>query len=190
MRKKLFIFLEIIGIVISFVTTLLLWNIYEFSNRAFVSTLFGSVNYSIWEQMKVIIFSYIFFGLIELIYIKPYFKQYVVAKFIGLYVVLLLYIALRSLYLREFDIKMNLLLGAISIIVGYFISCILTLTEYSLEGLFPTACFMILLLFLLCFTFTAFPQKGELFRDPLTDLYGIIPWYIDVGAIVLNQMYF
>lgn len=190
MKKKLFLFCETGGFITTALATVLLWNVYGLTGENLVGALFGSVNLSIWEQVKPMLLCYMFCGLVELVVSKPYFRQFVVAKFVGLYSVLLSYIGLRSMFMSVFSNNVNIIITIVSLACGYFVSCILTVSHYPLRSLFPTACFMILLLFVLCFSFTAFPPAGMLFADPITNLYGIVPDYIDVGAIILNNMYY
>lgn len=190
MNKNLFKLQEIAGLFFTVLMTCLMWNIYELSDRSLAGALFGSVNHSIWEQAKPLLLCYIFYGLIEITTSKPFFKQFIVAKFVGLYAVLLSYIALRSLFSSCFNDTVNLLLTIFSLFLGFLLSYKLTMSDYPLKNLFPTSCFMILLLFVICFSFTAFPPQGMLFVDPVTNLYGIVPDFIDVGAIVLDKSYF
>lgn len=189
MKKKMFTIQEFAGVFVTILLSWLLWNVYYLLDKGILGVLVGSVNDSIWEKGKAIVFSYIFYGLFELITSKPYFKQFVVAKFAGLYSCLLLYIALRSLFSSVYDEKLNFILALATLVIGFFLSYKLTITDYPLKTWFPTACFMILMLFVLCFSFTAFPPVGMLFQDPVTGLYGIVPDYVDVGAIILNKLY-
>ena len=168
---------------------LLTLNIYEFSDRDIVGILIGAVNDSIWEMGKGLWLSYIFYALFQLITAKPYFKQFIVAKFFGLYTVVLLYIALRSLFSSAFNNTTNMIIAVFSLCAGFWLSYKLTVCDYSLSYLFPTSCFMILLLFVLSFSFTPFPPQGLLFQDPVTGMYGIVPDYVDVGAIILDKLY-
>ncbi len=190
MNKKLFRLQETGGFVATVILTLFLWSVYHLTGRTLPGALFGAVNLSIWEQVKPMLLGYILYGLAEITTSRPFFRQFIVAKFVGLYSILLLYITQRSLLLNEFDGKINILIAVLSLLVGYLLSYKLTVCDYPLSHLYPTACFMILILFILSFTFTAFPPKGLLFIDPVTNLYGIVPDYIDVGAIILNNMYF
>jgi len=189
MKCKMFRNQEFSGIFVTTALTLLLWNVYELSGEGIAVLLVGSVNNSIWEKAKGLVFSYIFYGLFELITSKPYFKQFVVAKFAGLYCGFLLYITLRSSLVTFYNSKTDAMFAFVALITGHFISYKLTLADYPLKTLFPTACFMIMLLFVLCFTFTAFPPVGMIFQDPVTGLYGIVPDYLDVGAIILDKLY-
>ena len=189
MNKKIFRIQEFLGVGVTFLLSLLSWNVHTLTNKSIIGVLVGAVNKSIWEMGKGLWLAYIFYALFELVTSKPYFKQFVVAKFIGLYGIVLSYIALRSLLPSDFNKTTNAVVTVLALMLGFLLSYKLTISDYPLNTLFPTACFMILLLFVLSFSFTAFPPIGMLFQDPVTGLYGIVPDYVDVGAIMLDKLY-
>ena len=57
------------------------------------------------------------------------------------------------------------------------------------EQLFLPCVFMMLLLIAVYCSFTVFPPHMILFEDIQTGMYGIIPEYIDSGAIALDTLY-
>ena len=189
MNKKLFRTEEIVAPFVTFGATILLWNIYKLSGNNLLWALFGSVNFSVWEQLKPIIFTYLFLGLVELISSRPDLRQFTVAKFVGVYSLILSYISIKFLFYTEYNNFYNIFLALPPIFISFFISYKMTKSDYPFHNLFPTACFMLLILFILSLSLTAFPPKTILFMDPATTLYGIIPDYIDVGAILLNDVF-
>lgn len=190
MKNKKLIIYEISGVAVTMLLAVFFLNGYELLNKSIAGILIGAVNDSIWESGKCLWLGYIFYGLFELVTARPYFKQFVVAKFAGLYIVVLSYIALRSLFSPVFSHRTNLIISFMALTLGFFVSYKLTVIDYPLKSLFPTACFMILLLFLISFSFTAFPPQGMLFQDPVTGMYGIVPDYVDVGAIIMDKLFF
>lgn len=187
-KKKVYIF-EIVGVVFSVVATVLLWNLYSLGNKGVVFAMISKVNNSLWEYTKPLLIVYVFYSLLGLAVLKINFRQFVVAKFIGVYLVLLINLSLLSLVDPNQNNILVFLIMVLSFVVGFIVSCNLTLSQIPLNNFFPTACFMLLLLFVIVVSFTAFPPQGKLFCDPHTGLYGIIPDYIDRGAAVLNELY-
>ena len=59
----------------------------------------------------------------------------------------------------------------------------------EIEQLFLPCVFMMLLLIAVYCSFTVFPPHMILFEDIQTGMYGIIPEYIDSGAIALDTLY-
>lgn len=188
MDRKLFKAQELSGIVISSLFVFLLWNLYSFTGGNPIGVLFGSVNGSIWEQLKPMLLCYVAYSGFELFSSKPYFRQFVAAKSLGIYAMLIVYILFRSLCPNPCNIYLNCIFTVVSFAAGYFLSRWVTLLNKPLGELFMPACFMLLLLFVMFFSFTVFPPRIWLFRDYSTGLYGIIPDYIDTGAIVLDSI--
>lgn len=188
MDKRLFKSQELIGILGSLVITLLLWQLYTITNGNPIGIIFGCVNQSIWEQLKALILSYVLLGTFELFTSKPYFRQFVVAKSTGLYCVIAVYIIIRYLSLGAFSIYTNIGAAIVSLALGYTLSYFLTNLHTTLRDLFIPCCFMLLLIFVMFFSFTVFTPQLSIFVDPDTGMYGIIPQYIDTGAMVLDAL--
>jgi hypothetical protein len=178
MRYRLFGVLEIIGAVVCAISVCLLSDLYELTGKNPIGILFGCVNGSIWESLKPLILSYFVFAGLELLSAKPYFRRFTASKAIGLYIVCVLYILFVSLT----PIK-----GTAAVFIcelaGFVISAILM--KKNTERLYCLGCFMLLLVFVCYFSFSANPPRVGLFIDPLTGMYGIIPENIDIGAFRL-----
>lgn len=183
MKKSLFNVLELSGIIFCMAAVSLLRNVYIVLNKSAVGILFGSVNSSVWEQMKPIIICYLLYGIFELMASKPYFRRFVCAKAFGMYTAVLIYVLFSGIVPEEYSAPLTLF----SLAGGFFISKMLTLWDKDISFMFPIACFMLLLIFVMYFSFSAFPPEIDLFRDKESGMYGIIPNYVDVGAGVLTQ---
>lgn len=188
MDRKLFKRQEMLGVFVSLMLTFLMWQIYNLTKGNPLGVIFGSVNNSIWEQLKALIISYVVFGGLELFTSKPYFRQFVVGKAWGLYGVISAYIILRYITISVFNVFVNSFVALVSLIIGYVVSYFVTNFKADLRDLFVPSFFMLVLIFVMFFSFSAFPPKLTLFQDPDTGMYGIIPDYIDTGAIILNYM--
>ena len=72
---------------------------------------------------------------------------------------------------------------------AFALSARLEYGERKIEQLFLPCVFMMLLLIAVYCSFTVFPPHMILFEDIQTGMYGIIPEYIDSGAIALDTLY-
>lgn len=181
MNKKNLLFAEITGTVVVTIGIVFLWNIYELMNGATISVVFGAVNYSVWEKAKCISLCSVFFGVAELMCVKPLFRQYVVAKSLGISFSLLVFIVADSFWGTD-DVS-DFTILCVSVICGFFCSYLITVSGFSLRSFFVPACLLIMLIFMMTFSFTAFVPRLEIFRDPYTGCYGIIPKSFDFGAV-------
>lgn len=186
MNRRLYVNQERIGAVFSLLLAVFLWQIYNLTSGNPIGILFGAVNQSIWEQLKCVILGYVIFGLTELVTSKPYFRQFTVSKAVGLYSAIILYIILRYFLWGIYNTYVNLAITAAALIGGYIVSVIVMGFGERVRDLFTVSCFMLILVFVMYFSFTIFPPHLALFQDPDTSLYGIIPDYIDTGAMVMD----
>lgn len=190
MKKELFLKLEVAGVFVVFICGALLHFVYEWSEGNVCSILFGAVNESVWEHIKIFAMPYAAWSIIELAAASPYFKQFVAAKVIGLYALSIMIIAFFYLY-TAFTGHSILWIDIISVFVwialSFYISYKLTISYKDLRNWFSLAVFMLILYFAMYFGFTAAPPHIELFRDPVTGIYGIPQKGFDAGAVFLND---
>lgn len=186
MKSKLFSVQEIIGILAVTVAAFCMWSLYILTDGLLITVVFCSVNGSIWEQLKPLLLCYFLYGGYELFSSKPYFRRFVVAKAFGVYAVLTVFIAMCHILPYAENIVVKCAVSAVSLAAGFLVSRRVTLMERDLSDLFTVACLMLLLVFVMFVSFTAYPPRLELFRDPETSMFGIIPKYVDVGAIMLR----
>ena len=181
--------LEFAGAVFVFVCGTLLHFLYEWSNKNVVGILFGSVNESVWEHIKIFAFPYLVWGVRELAFSIGYFRQFVVAKVFGLYLQCILIISFYYLYSSIIGYSI-LWLDILSVFVWICFSQLfsfkLTTGQRDVRGLFPFALGLLFLFGAMYFCFTAVPPHIDLFKDPVTGMYGIIPKNIDVGAFFMG----
>ena len=185
MKKKFLIILEITGFFVVTGGVAFLWNIYELSGGSTLGVIFGAVNLSIWEKAKCISICYFLWGLIELLCAQPYFRTFTVAKTMGLAVSLLTFIIPECFF--GFGFFADLLILCSALLCGFIFSYVLAVSGIRLRQFFAPACFLLMLIFMMTFSFTAFAPKLGLFRDPYTGCYGIVSQSFDMGAVSLNS---
>lgn len=191
MDKKL-LKLELCGLLFVITMSIFMQNLYELSNKTLIGVLFGSVNDSIWETCKTLLLPYLMWGMIELLTLRPKFKRFAVSKIASLYLLGLSYLTLCSIY-GIFGFESHMLAEFIAAILctalSYYMSICLYKSEVKLHPFFaPSLCLLLLFIALYC-SFTPFPPSIYIFVDRASGLYGIIPSYIDSGAIVLDAIY-
>lgn len=157
-----------------------------------LGVLISSVNNSIWENTKVFIISYMFWAVIEVLFLKPPFKQFVVSKVIAVYSMGAASLAAScaaGYLLGSCELWVSMALGIVFVCFAQFLSYYLTNAHYTLKAWFVQAVFLLVLLIVMLCCFSVFPPEIQLFQDADTGLYGIIPDNIDVGAFYLDSLY-
>ena len=150
--------LEMGGILFCFLVSVLMKQLYALTDGHLIGVLFGAVNNSVWEQTKTLLLPYLLWGLLELLSVQPSMKRLTAAKTLSLYLLGGLLCG-GGLLLRPCGAAAN--------------------TAFSLAAV--TFCS-------LYFSFTPFPPQLALFRDDETGMFGIIPIYMDKGAVILDAL--
>lgn len=180
---------EKIGAVFTFLAASLLHFVYEWSDGALWSVLFGAVNESVWEHVKIITMPYFVWAVIEFCICKPAFRRFFVSKIVGLYFLGGIIIGFFYLYTSIIGRSIPLVdIGGtfIWICLAFWVSYRLYMSKGLIQMWFSPALFMLVLYMAMYFGFTVCPPKCELFKDPLTGQYGIIPSYLDTGAFYMD----
>lgn len=190
MPKKLLLRLEIAGPFIVFTLATLLHFSYDLSPNVLTS-LFGAVNESIWEHIKIFSIAYLFYGFIEFLWARPNLKRFVAAKVAGVIsqgVFIPLAYYTYTLFTKKPVLIVDLLIGFFAAVIGFFVSYRLYKSDKELEKYFLTSLMMLFLILMCLLCFTYFPPEAELFRDVVTGEYGINATYLDQGAFVIKNI--
>ena len=190
MSERKFRILEIVGAPVIYLTATLLHFVYDLSGGSTLSILFGSVNESVWEHVKIFAVGYVLWSVIELLWVKPPFKKFVVAKTVSLYflsIAIVTFFYAYNLFTKEPILWLDLLSSAVFVILSQYLSYRLITNDNDIEDYFPVAVLLLMTYFVMFFSFTVFPPKIDLFKDPVTGMYGIIDDYIDHGAVFLSK---
>ncbi len=180
------------GLVIVPLMIIVFKNLYSLTNGALLGIFFGAVNGSMWEQTKVVMLSYLVWSLVEAIGKRSGFHRFAVSRIISLWFVgifcLASYLLIYALGVESAGLPR--FICAIAVCFSAFaLSERLQYGERKIEQLFLPCVFMMLLLIAVYCSFTVFPPHMILFEDIQTGMYGIIPEYIDSGAIALDTLY-
>ena len=172
MAKKI-IPLECGGFLFVLAASAFMRRLYEWNNHELLGILFGAVNGSIWESCKTLLLPYLLWGLIEILAVRVSLYRFTVAKTAGLYLLGVLYLALRLCGMH------GAVAAVLSLAAGFAVSSALYGSNLHLRELFAPAIALLFLFVALYFSLTPFPPKTALFLDPATGMYGIIPEHLD-----------
>lgn len=167
----------IVGTVFIILFGSLLHFVYEWSgNNAFVG-IFGAVNESTWEHLKLLFWSSFIFSIIEYIFIGNNFNNYITAKAISFYVGLLLIVSLFYTYtgvIGDNCLVMDISIFIISVIISQYIGYKITVVNSDVSSKSNFISLIAIVLLVLAFVFFTFiPPKIPFLKDPITGEYGI-----------------
>lgn len=177
MDKKSMALSEAAGCVVIYCVAVLLHFAYPLSGGAALSIVFGAVNESVWEHTKIFAAPYIGWALMQLCWLKSPFRQYVVSKVIGLYLMAGVIIGsayLLSLFSEHPILFLDIAVSLVAVLAAQALSHYLETADNRLSDYFYPALMLLTLYYLMFFSFTIFPPKTELFRDPVGGGFGIV----------------
>lgn len=190
MNKKTFLILELVGVIAVYLTAVFLHFAFDLTNGSVLSIVFGAINESVWEHVKIFAAGFVFWALLELMWVRPPFCKYVVAKTISLYflsISIIVFFYTYNLFTKSPIFILDIISSFVFVILSQYISYRLTTSDLKIEYYFSVAVMLLLMFFTMFFSFTIFPPKLDLFKDPLTNTYGIIGKYVDNGAFYLDK---
>lgn len=192
MNQKLYKRLEIAGGPVVFAIASFLHFLYDLTGKSVVGALFGSVNESVWEHLKIFAIAYIVYAVFVLLWANPPIKKYVWAKALGLYglcISIALFFYIYTFFTGKPILFLDLASGLAFSVLFHYLSYRITLKESNTGQYFYTGVMLILLAIIMILCFTYYPPKSVLFKDPITGLYGIIPHTPYEGDAVLDTLY-
>lgn len=160
-----FLIYSILGTILHF--------LYNWSNKSIVVGIIASVNESIWEHIKILLTPILFFNLVLYLfgYRNNYFTSLFLQELIAIFTILILYKIKTFLFKENYPV-LNIIIFYIasffSSIIGYLIRNTYISPGFNLISMFGSTVILIMYL-----TFTIFPPKNNLFKDPITSDYGI-----------------
>lgn len=190
--KKETVKMQFWGIVVVPLMIIVFKNLYSLTNGALLGIFFGAVNDSMWEQTKIVMLSYLVWSLVEAVGKRSGFHRYAPSRIISLWFVgaacLLSYLIIYALGVENANLPRFICAVAVCL-CAFALSTKLEYSDKKIEQLFLPCVFLMLLLIALYCSFTVFPPHMIFFKDIQTGMYGIIPEYIDSGAIALDTLY-
>ncbi len=191
MNTKKFKILEIVGVPIIYLIATFLHFIYDLTGGSTLSILFGAVNESVWEHIKIFAVGFTVWTIVEFLFTKPAFKKFITTKVFTLYFLSLLiplFFYTYYIFTKEPVIWLDLLSSFVFVALTQYVSYRLITNDNRISDYFPLALMLLMLYYLMFFSFTVFPPKLELFRDYETGMFGIIEDHIDMGACFMSRV--
>lgn len=174
MKKNLFIW-QAGGFTTAVVLGTVLHFLYSWTG-AYILTPICAVNESTWEHMKILFVPMLFFSVFQFWFFKDYYAGFWWIKLIGTTVAVLsipiLFYTVNGAFGKTPD-WLNIIFFFLSAFFGYFIEYVLFKKDFQLK--YPIIAFSILMaVFTIFAVFTLYTPKIPLFKDPLTNSYGLI----------------
>ena len=171
--KKIVRFQIISFIVVCIVGTLLHFT-FEWSGNNRIVAAFSSTNESTWEHLKLVFYPMLIMTVIGYFYLGKDVKNYLCAKTLGIIYAISFIVIFFYTYTGIIGKNFAFLdIGSffVAVILGEFITYRLLLTNFVCNKRFA---FIVLVVLLLCFVlFTYAPPEIGLFRDPISNGFGI-----------------
>ena len=164
-----YVFTSLLGTMLHF--------LYDMLGKSILIAPFSAVNESIWEHMKLLYFPMLIFAIIENQFFKTEFKNFWFAKLVGFSVGLILIPVLYYCYtgiLGVFADWFNILIFFIAAAAAFIIETIILKRNQKPLISNKISFFIICLIGIIFIILTFLPIKIPLFKDPLTNQYGII----------------
>lgn len=189
-NKKLFRTLELWGIPVVFLMASFLHGIYEWSGRSVLGALVGAVNESVWEHLKIFAEAYLIWAAVELLWVNPPFRKFVVAKTLCvcfLLVFITVFFYTYTLFTKRAYLALDIGASFLFVVLSQLLSLKLMQKNAKLEKYFPLAIMMLVLIFVMVLCFSYYPPRIFLFRDNVTGGFGVKAREMDGAFRVLCE---
>ncbi|QVK17553.1 hypothetical protein KHQ81_11935 [Mycoplasmatota bacterium] len=167
----------IVGTIFIILFGSLLHFVYEWSGNNPLVGIFGAVNESTWEHLKLLFWPALLFSIVEYIFLDKDYNNYITAKAVSFYLGIFLIISLFYTYtgiIGENCLFMDIAIFIISVIISQYIGYKIMTSDKDVSkqvNIISLIAIVILIFAFVIFTFD--PPKIPLFKDPITGKYGI-----------------
>lgn len=159
---------------IIFILSALFHSLYNYL-PCFLTSIIVPVNESIFEHMKMIFTSYMFYLLIKILFNKKHennlISSFVIASLFNIVIFLIIYIPIYLLFGEK--LVVTLILYFITILISNYLMYKIQNKKIN-SKINKYSVYIIPLVYIVFTLFTYFPLKNMLFLDPTTNTYGII----------------
>lgn len=175
-RKKILLW-EMLGIIFIFLIGALFHFVFELSGKNIVIGLFGAVNESVWEHIKIGFWPAFIWAVIEFFIWGRKVKNFLLAKGVSFIVIGVLITGIYYFikYLGIESLAIDISNFFISIAIAQIISYSLLLVKKHHVALSIIGAILILLSVAAFSLLSYFPPQCPIFRDPISGGYGIFP---------------
>ncbi len=167
----------VIGSIFTIIFGTLLHFTYEFFGESDVVAIFSAVNESTWEHLKLLYFPVIVFAAAEyFIYgkgLENFWASKMVSLISGMFFIVAAFYTYTGIIGKNFAV-IDISLFVIGVIITYYLNC--KFIERQLFGdtfLNKLALILAFAIFVMFWVYTFYPPLINLFKDPVTNGYGI-----------------
>lgn len=174
--KKTINFWQFIGFALTSILGTLFHFIYDWSNHSVLLAPFVATNESTWEHMKLLFFPMLIFAIVEYFYIGKEYKNFWGTKLIGISLGITSIPIIYYTYTGIFGVSadwFNIAIFFVAAIVAYATEARLLKKDYKMLISSHTSLILICILAFMFVIFTFIPPTIPLFKDPVTNQYGI-----------------
>lgn len=165
---------QIFSIIFACILGTLLHFTYNLSSESAFVSLFSAVNESIWEHLKLLFFPMLLTTIIGCFYIGKAAPNFLCSKTIGILVSIIFIIVFFYTYtgiIGKSIVFIDISSFFVAVILGECLAYKLMISKFNCNNIVALT---ILLITLTCFiVFTFFTPKIGIFKDPVTDKYGL-----------------
>lgn len=166
-------YLIISSIFISILGTLLHFT-YEFFDKNFLIGSFSAVNESVWEHLKLLFFPMLLSTLFGYFYIGKNVSTFLCSETIGILASMLFIIVFFYTYtgiIGRSIVFLDITSFYVAVILGNYLTYKLIYNNFNCNSIIAIIILIVILMSFIIFTY--FTPHIEIFRDPLTNKYGI-----------------
>ncbi|MEM2613810.1 MAG: DUF6512 family protein [Nitrososphaerota archaeon] len=166
---------EIIGILFIAVFGSFLHFAYDLSGSNILIAPIAAVNESVWEHLKLVFWPTTVYMVLQLVFMRNLPEKFIVAKTVGIFLMPMVIVVGYYLYTAflEENLLIDIGLFFISITTGQITSYKLMQGTLSNNRLNALAVLAIVALAIVFIVFTFYTPRMDIFRDPLTGIYGL-----------------
>lgn len=168
--------LSVVGFfVISIIGTILHFT-YDLSNGNLIVATFSAVNESVWEHLKIAVMPVFLWTIIELFVLKyrpdNLWTSLLVKTVINMLLIIVLFYT-SLLITKTHNIVVSVLIFYFSIFIGQILGVIVMNMRKVNADVEEIAKYFVIFIFLIFVFFTFLPPKIEIFKDEVTQTYGV-----------------
>ena len=169
--------IHIVGSVFTALLGVLLHFAYDMSGGSDFVAIFSAVNESTWEHLKLLYYPVVIYGIGEYFLYGKNTTGFLASKTVALIVSMLSIVAVFYTYtgvLGENISVINIMLFLAAVVLNYYLSySFIELNAFENSSINRASIFTLILLFICFWVFTFYPPLINLFRDPISNGFGI-----------------
>jgi len=176
MKRSVLIY-ELIGIIFIVIFGSILHFTFELSGHNIIVAVFSAVNESVWEHLKLGFWPALIYAIIEYRYLNKKTNNFLFAKTVGIYIIPIAIAILFYSYTAitgESILIIDILIFIIAVVIGQMCSYRLLKSKKFPKSLEMVSFILLILLVIIFVLFTFYPPQLPIFRDPISEGYGII----------------